>query len=192
MREPARSIRIPDALRCALAAAIVALSAAAAPAVAADPATTLRVVLTSAEMSFDPQFSADAGTDGIIDHIYDAMLDYDYLARPVKLVPRTIEAMPTVEAGGAVFVFKLKRGNLLHAGPGLQGKAARAHGRRSGVCAEAPARSGREESMAVADRRQDHRRRRGSVQKPSSPGNSTTTRRLPDSRWSIATRCASG
>jgi oligopeptide transport system substrate-binding protein len=122
MRKPARSVRIPDALRCALAAAIVALSAAAAPAVAADPATTLRVVLTSAEMSFDPQFSADAGTDGIIDHLYDAMLDYDYLARPVKLVPRTIETMPTVEAGGAVFVFKLKQGIFFTPDPAFKGK----------------------------------------------------------------------
>ena len=60
-------------------------------------------------MSFDPQFSADAGSDGIIDHIYESMLDYDYLARPVKLVPRTLEAMPTVEDGGATYVFRLKR-----------------------------------------------------------------------------------
>ncbi len=71
------------------------------PALAADPAKVLHVALTSAEMSFDPQFSADAGTDGIIDHIFDAMLDYDYLVRPVKLVPRTLVAMPSVEDGGA-------------------------------------------------------------------------------------------
>src|SRR3981081_1875027 len=38
------------------------------------------------------------------------MLDYDYLVRAVKLVPRTLEAMPTDEAGGATYVFKLKRG----------------------------------------------------------------------------------
>ena len=74
-------------------------------------------------MSFDPQFSADAGTDGIIDHIYDAMLDYDYLARPVKLVPRTIDAMPTVEAGGAVFVFRLKQGIFFTPDPAFKGKA---------------------------------------------------------------------
>ena len=91
-------------------AALLALAAVATSGVAADPAKTLRVVLTSAEMSFDPQFSADAGSDGIIDHLYDSMLDYDYLARPVKLVPRTLEAMPAVEDGGATYVFKLKRG----------------------------------------------------------------------------------
>jgi ABC-type transport system substrate-binding protein len=56
---------------------LFALALLAAPAIAADPAKTLRVVFTSAEMSFDPQFSADAGSDGLIDHIYDPMLDYD-------------------------------------------------------------------------------------------------------------------
>ena len=35
--------------------------------------------------------------------IFDAMLDYDYLARPVKLVPRALEAMPTVEDGGKAY-----------------------------------------------------------------------------------------
>ena len=74
-------------------------------------------------MSFDPQFSADAGSDGIIDHIYDSMLDYDYLARPVKLVPRTLEAMPLVEDGGATYVFKLKRGIFFTPDPAFKGKA---------------------------------------------------------------------
>ena len=97
-------------------------------------------------MSFDPQFSADAGTDGIIDHIYESMLDYDYLARPVKLVPRTLEAMPAVEDGGATYVFRLKRGILFTPDPAFRA-AARAHGRRSGVRAEAPARSRGEEPV---------------------------------------------
>jgi ABC-type transport system substrate-binding protein len=73
-------------------------------------------------MSFDPQFSADAGTDSIIDHIFDSMLDYDYLARPVMLVPRTLEAMPTVEDGGATFTFKFKHGILFTPDPSFQGK----------------------------------------------------------------------
>jgi ABC-type transport system substrate-binding protein len=94
----------------------------AASALAADPAKTLHVVLASAEQSFDPQFSADGGSDGIIDHIYDSMLDYDYLVRPLKLVPRTLEAMPTVEAGGATYVFKLKRGIFFTPDPAFKGK----------------------------------------------------------------------
>jgi len=108
--------------RWAIAAALFALGWCAAPAVASDPAKTLHVALTSAEMSFDPQFSADAGSDGIIDHIYDSMLDYDYLARPVQLVPRTLEAMPTVEDDGATFVFRFKRGIFFTPDPAFKGK----------------------------------------------------------------------
>jgi ABC-type transport system substrate-binding protein len=92
------------------------------PAIAADPAKVLHVAFASAEMSFDPAFSADAATDGLIDHIFDSMLDYDYLARPVRLVPRTLVAMPTVEDGGATYVFKLKPGIYFTPDPAFKGK----------------------------------------------------------------------
>jgi oligopeptide transport system substrate-binding protein len=121
MRDPTRHARSPHALPVAI-AIVIALSLPAASALAADPAKTLHVVLASAEQSFDPQFSADGGSDGIIDHIYDSMLDYDYLVRPVKLVPRTLEAMPTVEADGAIYVFKLKRGIFFTPDPVFNGK----------------------------------------------------------------------
>ncbi len=122
MSQSSRYVRILRATHWAFATTLFVLGSFAPPALAADPATTLRVVLTSAEMSLDPQFSADAGSDGIIDHLYDSMLDYDYLARPMKLVPRTLEAMPNVEDGGATFVFKLKRGIFFTPDPAFKGK----------------------------------------------------------------------
>jgi ABC-type transport system substrate-binding protein len=102
--------RVGAAALVALAFALGPLPPVAPPALAADPAKTLHVAFTSAEMSFDPQFSADAGSDGIIDHIYESMLDYDYLARPLRLVPRTLASMPAVADGGATFVFTFQRG----------------------------------------------------------------------------------
>ena len=116
------SIIVDVMLRLALVLVLVALSAHAAPAAAADSSKTLHVVLTGAEMSFDPQFSADAGSDGIIDHIYESMLDYDYLVRPMKLVPRTLEAMPTVSDDGATFVFRFKRDIHFTPDPAFKGK----------------------------------------------------------------------
>ena len=86
---PARSFRLCRALIATLLFALLAM-----PAFAADAAKTLRVAFSGPEQSFDPQFSADAASDGVIDHIFDAMLDYDYLARPMTLVPRTLVAMP--------------------------------------------------------------------------------------------------
>jgi ABC-type transport system substrate-binding protein len=118
MSTPTSMLRI--ACRCGL-----ALALAFAPALhssAADPAKTLRVALTSAEMSFDPQFSADAGSDGIIDHIYESMLDYDYLVRPVTLVPRTLETMPTVTDNGATYLCRFRRGIFFTPDPAFKGR----------------------------------------------------------------------
>src|SRR5439155_25953395 len=80
------------------------------PASAADSAKTLRVAFSIAETSFDPAFATDAASDGVIGSIFDAMLDYDYLARPVKLVPRALEAMPTVEEDGRSYICRIRKG----------------------------------------------------------------------------------
>lgn len=88
----------------------LALAFAATGSDAADPGKTLRVVLSIAETSFDPQFASDAASDGVIANIYEAMLDYDYLARPVKVVPRTLEAMPVIEDGGMTYICRVRKG----------------------------------------------------------------------------------
>src|SRR5215831_2169731 len=89
---------------------------------AAAPIKTLRVTFSIAETSFDPQYASDGASDGIIDNIYETMLSYDYLARPVKLVPRTLEAMPAVEDGGKTYVCKLRKGIFFTPDPAFHGK----------------------------------------------------------------------
>ena len=81
-----------------------------APSWAADPPRVLRTMLSIAETSFDPQFASDAASDALLTEVFEAMLDYDYLARPVKLVPRTLEALPTSPDGGRTWICKLKKG----------------------------------------------------------------------------------
>src|SRR5437762_8643241 len=105
------SIRQRRALFRQLAVAVAACVAVMSPAIGADPSKTLRVVFSIAETSFDPQFASDAASDSVISNIYEAMLDYDYLARPVKLVPRTLESMPTVSDGGKTYTFKIRKGD---------------------------------------------------------------------------------
>jgi ABC-type transport system substrate-binding protein len=113
--------------RCPLAALALAVSltlavaAAAMPAAAAAPAKVLRIPFAIAETSFDPAFASDAASDGVIANIIESMLDYDYLARPVKLVPRTLEAMPTVEDGGRSYVCRVRKGILFTADPAFKG-----------------------------------------------------------------------
>ena len=148
MRIPIRIARSSGALAAAAVSAF--RPHASLPASPADSAKVLHVAFTSAEMSFDPQFSADAATDGMIDHIFESMLDYDYLVRPAQLVPRTLVAMPTVEDGGATFVFRLKPGIFFTPDRCVQGQAARANRRRPGLRVEAIARSCGQEPVAVA------------------------------------------
>lgn len=119
-RERERAFRA--AVATAAATAMVGMGAASWPVRAADPARTLHVAFAIAETSFDPQFASDAASDGIIANINEAMLDYDYLARPVRLVPRTLEAMPAVQDGGATYVFKLKKGIFFTPDPAFKGK----------------------------------------------------------------------
>jgi ABC-type transport system substrate-binding protein len=83
---------------------------------------TLRVALPIAETSFDPAVATDDTSGVVIDSIMDAMLDYDYLARPVKLVPRTLEALPAVEDGGQTYICKVRKGVLFAPDPVFKGK----------------------------------------------------------------------
>ncbi len=50
------------------------------------------------------------------------MLDYDYLARPVKLVPRTLEALPAVEDGGRTYICRIRKGIFFTPDPAFKGK----------------------------------------------------------------------
>ena len=88
---------------------------------AAEAPRTLRLAFPTAETSFDPAFASDGVSDAIINNVFDSMLDYDYLARPVKVVPRTLEAMPTIDADGSVFTFKVRKGIFFSADPAFKG-----------------------------------------------------------------------
>ena len=92
------------------------------PAGAADPPRVLRTLLTIAETSFDPAFASDAASDTVIAEVFENMLDYDYLARPVKLVPRTLEAIPVSTDGGRTWTCRLKKGIHFTPDPAFGGK----------------------------------------------------------------------
>ena len=89
---------------------------------AADSGKTLRVAYSIAETTFDPAFASDAASDGIIVNIFDTMLDYDYLARPVRLVPRALEAMPVVEDGGRSYLCRIRKGIYFTPDPAFKGR----------------------------------------------------------------------
>jgi len=58
----------------------------------------------------------------IIDTIFDAPMAYDYLARPLKLKPNTLAAMPEVSDGGQTYTLRVRPGIYFDDDPAFGGK----------------------------------------------------------------------
>ena len=104
--------------------AIVATSLAhAANAQAADDPKVLYVAQQSiGGDALDPARLSSVGIANILENIMEPMLQYDYLARPLKLIPNTLAAMPEVSDGGRVYLCRLKRGVRFAPDPAFKGK----------------------------------------------------------------------
>lgn len=102
-------------MRALVAAAALALAAATfaqaqAPARWADPAKVLRVAIPIAETGFDPQASQDFYSNTINSAIFEPLYEYDYLARPHKVIPRVAEALPEISADGTTWKIRIRKG----------------------------------------------------------------------------------
>ena len=122
---------IPSARRRALLGAAAALCAAPpAPAAAAEPAAkavdqglkVLRYAFLIAETSFDPAYVTDLYSRTVISGIFDAPLAFEFLARPVRLRPNTLVAMPEVSADFRRFTFRLQPGIYFADDPAFKGQ----------------------------------------------------------------------
>ena len=89
---------------------------------AADQAKVLRLSTSTAETSYDNAFASDESSQTITERINEPMLEYHYLARPAKLVPRTLEALPAISDNGATFLCKVQKGVLFADDAAFQGK----------------------------------------------------------------------
>ena len=99
-------------------AAVLAL----ATAHAADPRKVIRVAVTSAERGFDCVRESDENTGTLCDNIFDSLLQYDHLARPIKLQPRAAAALPEVSEDGRTYRFRIKPGIYFTPDPAFKGK----------------------------------------------------------------------
>ena len=109
-------------LRSSLSRLFACLVFAAGLAHAADPRKVIRVAYPSAEHGFDCARESDEFTGTLCDNIYDALLQYDHLARPIKLQPRAAVALPEVTDGGRTFTFRIKPGIRFTDDPAFEGK----------------------------------------------------------------------
>ena len=95
---------------------------AAVPAAAADPDKVFRYAFPIAETGFDPAELSDLYSGYLIANIFDTPLEYDYLARPIKLVPSTLAAMPEITEGGTLYTMRVKPGIYFADDPAFAGK----------------------------------------------------------------------
>jgi ABC-type transport system substrate-binding protein len=102
----------------ALALAFLLTSGAAA---AADPQKVLRVAFEAAETGFDPVKVTDNYSSQVMEVVYERLLNYAYLARPMQLVPGTAEALPEITDNGKTYLFRVRKDIFFHPDPAFKG-----------------------------------------------------------------------
>jgi ABC-type transport system substrate-binding protein len=86
------------------------------------PEKTLHLLLTGTETGLDPATASDLNTLSLNENIFEPLLRYDYLARPVALQPNTTRAIPTISADGLTYVFHLQPGIYFTPDPAFKGR----------------------------------------------------------------------
>jgi ABC-type transport system substrate-binding protein len=107
----------PRRLRALLLAGLCAVTLA-----AAAPAPKVLRIASESETGFDPARVGDARSFRVTSHIFETLLHYDPLARPVKLRPLTAAAMPEPSADFRVWTVRLQPGIFFTDDPAFGGK----------------------------------------------------------------------
>ena len=103
-------VRLLASLLMAAALAQAPLVAAAQPASGAQPLKVFRYAFLIAETGFDPAYITDLYSRTVAAAIFEAPLEFEFLARPVRMRPNTAAAMPEVSADFKTFTFRIKPG----------------------------------------------------------------------------------
>lgn len=82
----------------------------------------LRVAFEAPDDGFDMVKTFNFYSGNVADVIFERLLQYDYLANPVKLVPSTAESLPVIEKNGQIYIFKIKPGIYFTDDPAFKGK----------------------------------------------------------------------
>ena len=82
----------------------------------------MHVAYEAPDDGFDMVKTTNFYSASIAEAIFEPLLKYDYLARPLQLVPNTVESLPKVEQDGKVYIFKIKPGIYFTNDPAFKGK----------------------------------------------------------------------
>lgn len=107
--------------RQTITALLLTIVTGAAPALAA-PEKVLHMFLSTSETGLDPAVASDLATLSLLENLFDPLLRYDYLARPVKLIGNTATSMPEVSDGGKTYLFHIRPGIYFTPDPAFNGK----------------------------------------------------------------------
>jgi len=110
------------ALRRAAVAVALAVVSGGLPVEAADPAKVLRVAISRGENGFDPALASEIYSSTVIAAIMEPLLTFDYLARPVRVIPLTASAMPEVADNGKTYTFHIRPGIVFADDPAFKGR----------------------------------------------------------------------
>jgi ABC-type transport system substrate-binding protein len=82
----------------------------------------LHMFLSTSETGLDPAVASDIATLSLLENLFDPLLRYDYLARPVKLRGNTATGLPAVTDGGRTYTFHIRPGIFFTPDPAFKGK----------------------------------------------------------------------
>jgi ABC-type transport system substrate-binding protein len=112
---------VPTSRRSLLAAAALAPWSVRGGALASEAPKTLRAAFPVAETGFDPVQSQDLYSGTINAHIFEAPLEYDFLARPPRLQPNTAAALLQFAADFRMLTLRIRPGIFFADDPAFRG-----------------------------------------------------------------------
>ena len=98
------------------------LAQSAVPSQPAQPLKVLRYAFPVAETNFDPAQITDLYSRTVAAGIFEAPLEYEFLARPARTRPATAAAMPEVSADFKTFTIRIKPGIYFADDPAFKGQ----------------------------------------------------------------------
>jgi ABC-type transport system substrate-binding protein len=105
-----------------LAAWAMSLALACGTAAAQTPQKVLHYAFRIAETTFDPAQITDLYSRTIAAHIFEAPLEYEFLAQPARMRPNTAAALPEISADFKTFTFRIKPGIYFADDPAFKGQ----------------------------------------------------------------------
>ncbi|WP_295994211.1 ABC transporter substrate-binding protein [Rugamonas sp.] len=84
-------------------------------------AHVLHAFLSTGETGLDPAVASDIASLSLMENIFDPLLRYAYLSRPVRLRGNTVGAMPRAEGAGLSYTFQIRPGIYFTPDPAFKG-----------------------------------------------------------------------